>query len=83
MGDVPRILNMCVLISFVVSLLSFVLVADLIKKKKNHGVHYLRGIDFRSLRFDLCIPQITQHVSAVEIVKLQTKNVLICMCYKH
>lgn len=31
MGDVPRILNMYVLISFVVSLLSFVLVADLMK----------------------------------------------------
>lgn len=30
MGDVPRILNMYVLISFVVSLLSLVLVADLI-----------------------------------------------------
>lgn len=80
MGDVPRILNMCVLISFVVSLLSFVLVLDL--TKKNDGVHCLRGIDFRSLRFDLCIPQITQHVSVVEIVKLQTKNVLFCMCYK-
>lgn len=72
MGDVLRILNMCVLISFVVSLLSFVLVADLMKKKELR-VHCQRGIDFRSLRFDLCIPRITQHVSVVEIVKLKTK----------
>lgn len=34
MGDVPRILNRYVLISFVASLLSFVLVTDLMKKKK-------------------------------------------------
>ena len=34
MGDVPRILNMYVLISFVVSRLSFVLVTDLMRKKK-------------------------------------------------
>lgn len=32
MGDVPRILNMFALISFVVSLLSFVLVSDLMNK---------------------------------------------------
>lgn len=81
MGDVPRILNMYVLISFVVSLLSFVMVADLMKKK-NYSAHRRRGIDFRSFGFDLCIPRITLHASVVEIVKLQTKNVLFCMCYK-
>ena len=30
--------------------------------RKNYSAHCLRGIDFRSFGFDLCIPQITQHV---------------------
>ncbi len=52
MGDVPRILNMCVLISFVVSLLSFVLVADLIKKKKKITV-FIICVGLISDHFDL------------------------------
>lgn len=72
MGDMLRILNRYMLISFIVFLLSFVLVTDLMKKKKSN-VHCVCGIDLRSFRFDLSIPQVTQHVSVVEILKLQTK----------
>lgn len=64
---------MYVLISFVVSRLSFVLVTDLMRKKKKEKkitvLSRLPGIDFRSFEFDLLIPQTAQHVSVVETVK--------------
>lgn len=81
MGDMLRILNRYMLISFVVFLLRFVLVTDLMKKKIKN-IRCLYGTDLRSFRFDLSIPQVTWHVSVVEIQKRQTKTVLLCVCFK-
>lgn len=51
-----------------------------VETKKLHRVSCLRETDFRSFRFDLCIPRITQHVSVVEIVEIKSKDALFCMC---
>lgn len=60
MGDVPRILNMYVQISFVITIKKkFCSGYRFDEKQKNYSVQFLRGINFRSslFGFDLCIPR--------------------------
>ena len=87
MGDVPRILNMYVLISFVVSRLSFVLVTDLMRKKRK-GEKKLQcsivcvGLISDHLNLTCEFPRQLSVSQLLKQSKLQTENVLFCMCYK-
>lgn len=68
----PRILNIYVQISFVITTETFCS-GYRIDENQNNSVQSLRGITFRS-SFDLCISQISQHVSVV-----RNENILVCM----